>query len=840
MIHTAPDQIFSSSSESHNDLGASLLSDTTDAITVPDAHLLFSGDFKRAGIDLILSDAQHEFTVRDYFRNDHRPMLLSPDGAQLSSEIVESLTGHGSYAQAGPQQANSDVVGRVATVQGNVTVVRNGVAVGLNAGDGILEGDVLQTGTGSLGVTFNDGSTLTLTPGARLVVNEFVFDPNGSSNSEVLNLVQGSLTFISGQIAHNGSMKIGTPVATMGIRGTVGGVTDANDGTVHFYVVQSDTGAFILDNIGNTIAQVVQNGPLIVIHPAGPLQVVAEEVQKTPAELATELAALQQVVSVQSIGQQIIQQFQQNLVPQSNDHPHTQIEITIPTVALASHATTGSATGSVIDNNNAPSVTVATTVDQHGNTTYQDFFVPSANLPPLIIATVSTGQALGDFLSPVALSYLTDNHNLINSLGGPNGFGNVVTFQPDYSGIGGQRSDDGSSKIDLASIFGAAGLNFFGTSYNSIYINNNGNITFVGPDNAYVPVQISNVTGNPIIAPFWADVDTRAGPAATNTGGNSTGSNLVYYSLDQVNHVVTITWDDVGYYNQHTNALDAFQLQLIGLGDGNFDIVFRYEAINWTSGDASAGFAAQAGYSAGDGNPAHYFGLPQSGNAAMLLALPTTEGNTGIAGVDVFQVLAGTVAAAPIASGQIQFVDPDSADTHTATFIANDTGYVGTMTLDDPTHNNSHVTESTGATPGSVAWHLDLTPEQIQAIPVNQTITQSYNVTITDAHNNITAQEISVSIGGPGNDNFVFTASQHSGADTIANFSPSVDTIELDGYNTITNANIAAAITSDGVDASHGNAVINLGHGDSVTVAGVTEVYLQQHLNLIHLNSGVV
>ena len=162
-----------------------------------------------------------------------------------------------------------------------------------------------------------------------MVVNEFVYSRTATQNSQLLNLVQGSLTFISGEVAHTGNMKIGTPVATMGIRGTVGGVTTANDGTVHFYVSQSATGAVIIDSSGNVIANVVQDGPLIVVRPVGPLQVIAEEVGKSPAQLATELAALQQIVSMQSVGQQIIQQFFQqdpnNPNPQSTDGPHTQI-----------------------------------------------------------------------------------------------------------------------------------------------------------------------------------------------------------------------------------------------------------------------------------------------------------------------------------------------------------------------------------------------------------------------------------------------------------------------------------------------------------------------------------
>ncbi len=300
--------------------------------TIPDAHLLFNAEFKRAGTDLILTgDDGKTATVHDYFASDKHPVLLSPDGAALAPDVVAALAGPlaaGQYAQVTAAQTNAQAVGRVAVVTGNATILRNGVAITVASGDAVLKGDVLQTGSGTLGVTFNDGSTLNLTENSRLVVNEFVFDPHGTANSEILNLVQGSLTFISGQVAHTGDMKIGTPVATMGIRGTVGGVTNSNDGTSNFYVSQSATGAVILDQNDNVIANVVQDGPLIIVRPVGQLQVLAEEVQKTPQELATELAALQHIVNVQTIGQQIIEQYfqqdQNNPNPQSNDHPHTQ------------------------------------------------------------------------------------------------------------------------------------------------------------------------------------------------------------------------------------------------------------------------------------------------------------------------------------------------------------------------------------------------------------------------------------------------------------------------------------------------------------------------------------
>lgn len=360
--------------------------------TIPDSHLLFTAQFSRAGADLVLTGEDGKaFVVHDYFANDVHARLLSPEGAALSPDVVAALAGPqapGQYAQAGTAQPPAQAVGRVVQADSDATIVRNGVAMAAHAGDAILKGDVLQTVAGTFGVTFNDGSTLNLTANSRLVVNEFVYDPKGSANSQLLDLVQGSLTFISGEVAHNGNMKIGTPVATMAIRGTVGGVTTANDGTVNFYVSQSATGAVILDSQGRIIANVVQDGPMILVRPVGPLQVLAEEIQKTPAQLATELAALQQILSIKAIGDQILQQNQQpdpnaNPNPQSTDKPHTQFQIDLH----FNNPTGPNGTPDPNDGNPAPptSATVTqTTTDGDGNktTTVEDVKIP-ANLAPL-------------------------------------------------------------------------------------------------------------------------------------------------------------------------------------------------------------------------------------------------------------------------------------------------------------------------------------------------------------------------------------------------------------------------------------------------------------------------
>ena len=116
-----------------------------DSVTIPDAHLLFSGDYSRSGTDLIISDQLHRVVVPNYFHGNKHPTLLSPEGAPLAAGVIEALTGHVQYAQAAGTAAAAKVVGHVVKMTGSASVVRNGVTVTLNNGDNVLQNDVVQT-----------------------------------------------------------------------------------------------------------------------------------------------------------------------------------------------------------------------------------------------------------------------------------------------------------------------------------------------------------------------------------------------------------------------------------------------------------------------------------------------------------------------------------------------------------------------------------------------------------------------------------------------------------------------------------------------------------------------
>lgn len=263
--------------------------------------------------------------------------------------------------------------------------------------------------------------------------------------------------------------------------------------------------------------------------------------------------------------------------------------------------------------------------------------------------------------------------SLINGLGGDAGFGeNSVS-----------RNDDGNSGfIDLTSIF-PSGLNFFGTSWTGVYINTNGNITFSSGLSGYTPQSIGTGYTSPIIAPFWADVDTRnTTDINQTTGGTSTGSNLVWYDINPETGTFTVTWDDVGYYSYNNDKANAFQLQLVSTGSGNFDIIYRYEDVNWTTGDASSGVdglggqVARAGFSAGDG--ANYLEFTFSGDQNYMLSLE----NTVLAGSDeagkwTYHVNGGSVQGVGQENSDDTITGSDGSDMMDGR-SGNDTLYAGT------------------------------------------------------------------------------------------------------------------------------------------------------------------
>jgi hypothetical protein len=154
------------------------------------------------------------------------------------------------WAQGGssspPAQFDATPIGKVMTATGTVRLAHAAAVIvqanlppaGVDQtkiGDFIYRGDLIQTGPdGALAITFVDGTSCNISANARMEVNEFLYDPRGTSNSSLLSLTKGTFTFIAGNVAHTGDMKIDTPLGIMGIRGTAPRVEISDDGTVKF------------------------------------------------------------------------------------------------------------------------------------------------------------------------------------------------------------------------------------------------------------------------------------------------------------------------------------------------------------------------------------------------------------------------------------------------------------------------------------------------------------------------------------------------------------------------------------------------------------------------------
>jgi VCBS repeat-containing protein len=309
---------FAGKSGSHADFGLSVhghidsLSKAADTVTVPDAHLLFSGDYARSGADLIISDQLHRVVVPNYFNGDKHPALVSAEGAPLDPKFIDALTGHVQYAQAAGTAAAAKVVGHVVKMTGSASIVRNGVTIDVNNGDIVYQNDVVQTGSGStLGLVMIDGTTFNLTANARLMMNDLTYDATSTSNTSLFTLVQGAATFVAGQVAKTGDMKVSTPVATMGIRGTAV-ILDINavDGTVSVSVVNQRDGQIhalqVFNARGDLIGTVTSNGSSLTLRPTATFEVIAQESNKTVAQVLTEFNAFQQLLSTYEIGKQLV------------------------------------------------------------------------------------------------------------------------------------------------------------------------------------------------------------------------------------------------------------------------------------------------------------------------------------------------------------------------------------------------------------------------------------------------------------------------------------------------------------------------------------------------------
>ena len=237
---------------------------------------------------------------------------------------------------------------------------------------------------------------------------------------------------------------------------------------------------------------------------------------------------------------------------------------------------------------------------------------------------------------------------MISGLGGPAGYGeNVFTSTPKVAG----DDDNGAVEIDVTSVFGSTGIEYFGSSYSSLYLNSNGTISFGAPQLDSAPDLAGGTI--PTIAAFWSDVDI-------SQGGE------IYWDIDPDTGTITLTWLNVA--PNSGPGSNSFQLVLTATGDGTFTTEIIYEDIRWTDGGSGS---AQSGFSDGNGTTLI---LDGSGDAQVLRHYERHDLGTGDpAGLFSLDFVNGAPAAA---DGVVE--GSDAADVIDSTFTDADGDQVGT------------------------------------------------------------------------------------------------------------------------------------------------------------------
>ncbi|XP_022415972.1 alpha-tectorin isoform X9 [Delphinapterus leucas] len=201
------------------------------------------------------------------------------------------------------------------------------------------------------------------------------------------------------------------------------------------------------------------------------------------------------------------------------------------------------------------------------------------------------------------------------------------------------KVDDGSSsEIKLA-----IPIYFFGVPYRTIYVNNNGVVSFNVLVSQFTPESFPLADGRAFIAPFWADVHNgirgeiyyreTMDPVILKRATKDIRKYFKDMATFSATWVFIVTWEEVTFYGgSSTTPVNTFQAVLVSDGTYTFTL-FNYYEINWTTGTASGGdpltglggVMAQAGFNGG--NITNYFSLPGSRTPDIVNIQETTNVN---------------------------------------------------------------------------------------------------------------------------------------------------------------------------------------------------------------------
>jgi FecR protein len=243
-------------------------------------------------------------------------------GGAAAVPALWPLVSRGQAAPPANQPASAaadNSIGQVASLTGSATVTRgNAARAALKVSDVIYAKNILQTDlNSSLGITFDDETTFSLSANTRIAIDSFVYQEGGHGNLASFNVATGTASFIASLVAKTGDMKIATPEATLGIRGTTGIVEvppagGATAPTVKLYAdADGHVGRIELFNRqGASLGALTQGASAFALRLGPGGRIAAVPYQIPAAEAARDRGALQRLSLTHTIGRQMLIQRQ--------------------------------------------------------------------------------------------------------------------------------------------------------------------------------------------------------------------------------------------------------------------------------------------------------------------------------------------------------------------------------------------------------------------------------------------------------------------------------------------------------------------------------------------------
>ncbi|OWF44081.1 sushi, nidogen and EGF-like domain-containing protein 1 [Mizuhopecten yessoensis] len=219
--------------------------------------------------------------------------------------------------------------------------------------------------------------------------------------------------------------------------------------------------------------------------------------------------------------------------------------------------------------------------------------------------------------------------------------GNMYPYPHD--GITGPDDQLMSRTLDGSSPVISFTFPFYDNVYNTIYVNNNGHLSFTGSYSVYIPLEFP--ISIPLVSLFWMDADTRTTGQVwyklTNDSAllNRAKTDIVTLYDNQITFqptkLFTATWLDVPYWQavgSDATKRNTFQVVLVTDGVISF-AMFHYQKIEW-AGYADNATKAIVGFNAGDGVNSY---TVNSSDYTDVINLEQ-KSNTGVPGKFIFRV----------------------------------------------------------------------------------------------------------------------------------------------------------------------------------------------------------